>query len=93
MLLQLKGLGIKNLAEFDYFGNAPSRAGFIQSLDLLYHLRAIDGVGELTQDRGLALVELPLDPRSATACLISNEDDYRVCNEVLTIVCLMQFNQ
>ena len=49
-------------------------------------------MGELTQERGLPLVELSIDPRSATAVLISNGENYRVCNEVLTIASLMQFS-
>ena len=48
MLLQLKGLGIRNLTDFDYFGSKPARESFEQSLDLLYHLGAVDMQGELT---------------------------------------------
>ena len=68
--------------------------GLERSLDLLYHLGAIDCLGQLTEERGSTLVELGggIDPRSATAILIANEDEYRVCNEVLTIACLMQFS-
>lgn len=80
------------MLDFEYFGKGPSRAGFIRSLDLLYNLGAIDAMGELTQERGLPLVELSIDPRSATAVLISNGENYRVCNEVLTIASLMQFS-
>ena len=89
MLLRLKGLGIRNLVDFEYFGRSPSRTSLRQSLDLLYHLGAIDTHGDLTQDRGLALVELSVDARSATAVLISNESPYHVCSEILTIVSLL----
>ena len=92
MLLKLKGLGIRNLAEFDYFGRAPSRQSLSSSLDLLYHLGAIDAKGELTQERGLALVEMPVDARSGAAILIANESPFKVCSEILTIVSLLQFS-
>lgn len=91
MLLKLKGLGIRNLVEFEYFGRAPSRQSLSSSIDLLYHLGAIDAKGELTEERGLALVEMPVDPRSAAAILTANESPFRVCGEVLTIVSLLQF--
>ena len=42
MLLKLKGLGVSNLIDFDYFETGPSRAGLTQSLDLLYNLGAIE---------------------------------------------------
>ena len=85
----MKGLGIRNLIDFSYFGKGPSRASLIRSLDLLYNLGAIDDQGELTVERGLPLVELSIDPRCAAAVLVSNGEDYRVCNEVLTIACLL----
>ena len=72
MLLKLKGLGIRNLFEFEYFGRVPSRQSLSSSIDLLYHLGAIDAEGELTEERGLALVEMPVDPRSAAAILTAN---------------------
>ena len=62
-------------------------------MDLLYHLGAIDEAGELTQERGLALVEMSVDPRSGAAVLVANESPFRVCDEVLTIVSLLQFSQ
>lgn len=93
MILKLKGLGIRNLVQFEYFGEAPSQRSLRSTFDLLYHLGAIDNKGDLTQERGLILVEMPLDPRSATAVLIANESPFRVCSEVLTIVSVLQFSQ
>ena len=91
MLLQLKGLGIRNLIDFDYFGSKPARESFEQSLDLLYHLGAVDMQGELTLEKGAALVELAslVDARNASACLLANGDDFKVCNELIIIACLM----
>ena len=92
MLLKLKGLGVTNLLDFEYFDKGPSRRGLSQSLDLLFHLGAIDQTGQLTEEIGLKMVELSLDPRYAKSIIVANEDEYCVFNEMLTVASLMQFS-
>ena len=58
---------------------------------LLYHLGAIDEHGQLTEDKGKLMVELSLDPRYTAAVITANGEEYKVFNEVLIIVSLMQF--
>jgi ATP-dependent RNA helicase DDX35 len=70
LILQLKALGIRNLLNFDYL-SAPSKENFIRSLEVLYTLGALDDHGQLTEDIGLKLVEMPIDPRMA-ACILNS---------------------
>ena len=41
LILQLKGLGVRNILEFDYL-SGPTRESFMQGLELLYNLGALD---------------------------------------------------
>ena len=58
----MKALGISNIAEFPFM-TYPKEDSLIRSLELLYTLNAIDKNGDLTEDIGAKLCELPLDPR------------------------------
>lgn len=89
MLLKLKGLGVSNLTNFAYLDRGPSKLAMRSSLDLLYHLGAIDEHGQLTEDKGKLMVELSLDPRYTAAVITANGEEYKVFNEVLIIVSLM----
>ena len=89
MLLKLKGLGVSNLANFDFLNKGPSKLAMRSSLDLLYHLGAIDEFGQLTEDRGKHMVELSMDPKCTAAVLASNSEQFRVFSEVLIIVSLL----
>ena len=72
LILQLKGLGVRNILEFDYL-SGPTRESFMQGLELLYNLGALDDQAQLTQDTGLKMVELAVDPRLAAAILIASK--------------------
>lgn len=63
-LLQLKALGIDNLAKFDFMSPPPSDM-MVRSLEFLYSLKAIDEEGRLTRPLGERMAELPLDPMMA----------------------------
>ena len=63
-LLQLKALGIDNLAKFDFMSPPPSEM-MIRSLEFLYCLKAIDEEGRLTRPVGVRMAEIPLDPMMA----------------------------
>jgi ATP-dependent RNA helicase DDX35 len=63
-LLQLKALGIDNLAKFDFMSPPPSDM-MIRALEFLYSLKAIDDEGRLTKPFGARMAEVPLDPMMA----------------------------
>jgi len=63
-LLQLKALGIDNLAKFDFMSPPPSEM-MIRALEFLYCLKAIDEEGRLTRPIGVRMAEIPLDPMMA----------------------------
>jgi len=98
LILQLKALGIRNIIGFDFL-SPPTKENFIRSLELLYSLGAIDDAGQLTQDIGLKLVELPIDSRMAAAILNSSKNlnalnssdrsEWKVTEEVLSIAALL----
>ncbi|KAA8492608.1 putative pre-mRNA-splicing factor ATP-dependent RNA helicase DEAH2 [Porphyridium purpureum] len=61
MVLQLRKLGITDLARFEYI-DPPAPAMMMRALERLLHLRALESTGELTKD-GLLMARLPLDPQ------------------------------
>ena len=63
-LLQLKALGIDNLAKFDFMSPPPSEM-MIRALEFLFCLKAIDDEGRLTRPIGASMAEIPLDPMMA----------------------------
>lgn len=63
-LLQLKALGIDNLAKFDFMTAPPSEM-MIRALEFLFSLKAIDDEGRLTKPMGERMAEVPLDPMMA----------------------------
>ncbi|WFD32878.1 RNA helicase [Malassezia sp. CBS 17886] len=84
-LLQLKALGIDNLARFDFVPPAPSAGAMARALTYLGSLHALDEWGRL-QPRGERLAEAPLDPMMATALLYAAEA--QCAEEVLTIAAM-----
>lgn len=74
-LLQLKALGIDNLAKFDFMSPPPSDM-MIRALEFLYSLKAIDEEGRLTKPFGARMAEVPLDPMmAAIVCPIFSSSD------------------
>ncbi|KAI3617130.1 hypothetical protein CBS9595_003039 [Malassezia furfur] len=65
-LLQLKALGIDNLARFDFVPPAPSAEAMSRALTYLASLEALDDHGRLLP-LGERLAEAPLDPMMARA--------------------------
>lgn len=64
VILQLKSLGIDNVARFDYVSSPPAEL-MIRSLELLYALGALDEYAKLTRPLGTRMAELPVDPMLA----------------------------
>jgi len=69
-LLQLKALGIDNLAKFDFMRPPPSEM-MIRALEFLYCLKGIDDEGRLLRPLGARMAELPLDPMMAAIVSVS----------------------
>lgn len=85
-ILQLKALGIDNLAKFDYLPPAPPSALLARGLEFLASLGALDEWGRLTKPLGEQMAEMPLEPRMAKVLLESVK--FRCTQEVLTIAAM-----
>jgi ATP-dependent RNA helicase DDX35 len=64
-VLQLKALGIDNLARFAYLPPAPPSEMLVRALEFLASLGALDDWGRLTKPLGERMAELPVDPMLA----------------------------
>ncbi|KAK9456427.1 P-loop containing nucleoside triphosphate hydrolase protein [Dipodascopsis uninucleata] len=85
-ILQLKSLGIDNIARMDFVASPPVEL-VTDALELLYSLGAIDEYAKLTKPVGIRMAELPLDPQISKILLKSQE--YGCMSEILTIVATM----
>ena len=70
VVLQLKALGIDNLANFDFLSPPPTDS-LVRALELLYALGALDDYAKLTRPIGETLAEFPVPPPIAryASCL------------------------
>jgi ATP-dependent RNA helicase DDX35 len=82
IILQLKALGIDNIARFDFLTPPPAEL-IIRALELLYSLSALDTYARLTSPHGVRLAELPLPPMVSTALL--NAPKFSCLPELLSI--------
>lgn len=85
-VLQLKALGIDNLAGFDFVDRPPldSLAGALRSL---HALGALDDRGALTAGAGTVMAELPVEPAHARMLLASVQ--HGCTAEALTVVAVL----
>ena len=67
VLLQLKSLGVQDIAKFDFL-QKPPRAALVRGLEQLFALGALDGAGRLTE-LGSQMAQLPLEPSYAKALM------------------------
>lgn len=101
-LLQLKALGIDNLAKFDFMSPPPSEM-MIRALEFLFCLKAIEDEGRLTRPMGARMAEVPLDPMMAAIVRpgipmfqpliwlqLLNSHDFKCGEEILTIAAMTQ---
>lgn len=91
MLLYLKSLGIDNLHKFAFLDSPPDSA-LMKALEVLYSLGAIDDQGQLTEDIGYQLAELPLEPRLGVILLNSCKDEFNCSEEMLSIVSMLSIS-
>jgi ATP-dependent RNA helicase DDX35 len=86
IILQLKALGIDNIARFDFLTPPPSNL-IIRALELLYSLGALDDYAKLTKPLGTRMAEMGLEPMLAK-CLLSSAA-FDCTSEMLTIAAMV----
>ncbi|KAF1356690.1 P-loop containing nucleoside triphosphate hydrolase protein [Delphinella strobiligena] len=85
VILQLKSLGIDNIARFDYLTPPPSEL-IIRALEMLYALGALDDYARLTKPLGLRMAELAVEPMMAKVLL--SAPDFGCLSEMLSIAAM-----
>lgn len=85
VILQLKSLGIDNIARFDYLTPPPAEL-VIRALELLYSLGALDDYATLTKPLGTRMAELAVEPMMAKALL--SAQGFGCLSEVLSIAAM-----
>ena len=86
-ILSLLALGVRDVAHFDFI-DPPSPLALKRALELLHALGAIDGGCKLTVPVGLALADLPVDPRTGAMLLAALR--YGCAEQVVTIAAMTQ---
>ena len=85
-ILQLKALGIDNIARFDFLTPPPAEL-VIRALELLYSLGALDDYAKLTRPLGMRIAELAVEPMMAKVLLTSPK--FGCLSEVLSIAAMV----
>ncbi|RLN81331.1 hypothetical protein BBJ28_00022013 [Nothophytophthora sp. Chile5] len=88
VVLLMKSLGVNDLLHFDFMDPPPEKA-LIRSLEQLYALGALNGLGELTK-LGRRMAEFPLDPMMSKALLASEK--FGCTEEVMTVCAMLSVN-
>ena len=84
-ILQLKALGIDNIARFGFLTPPPSEL-VVRGLELLYSLGALDDYAKLTRPLGTRMAELSVEPMMAKVLL--GAPKFGCLGEVLSIVAM-----
>ncbi|KAJ9626545.1 hypothetical protein H2203_004178 [Taxawa tesnikishii (nom. ined.)] len=85
VILQLKCLGIDNIARFDYLTPPPSQL-IVRALEMLYSLGALDDYARLTKPLGIRMAELAVEPMMARVLLSAS--DFGCLSEMLSIAAM-----
>ena len=85
VILQLKALGIDNIAKFDFLTPPPAEL-IIRGLELLYSLRALDDYAKLSKPLGTRMAELSVEPTMAKVLLSATSFD--CLSEILSIAAM-----
>lgn len=85
VILQLKALGIENVARFDYLTPPPSQL-MIRALELLFSLGALDEHAKLTRPLGIRMAEFPVDPMMSK--IVLNSVQFGCVQEILSIAAM-----
>lgn len=86
IILQLKALGIDNIARFDYLTPPPAEL-IIRALELLYSLGALDDYAKLTKPLGTRMTELAVEPMLAKCLLTAST--FNCLSEMLSIAAMV----
>lgn len=89
VVLQLKALGIDNVARFDFFSPPPAEL-MSKALELLYSLGALDEYAKLTRPLGFRMAELAVEPMMAKTLL--SAPSFGCTSEILTIAAMTSLN-
>ena len=87
MILQLKALGIDNVARFDFLTPPPAEL-IVRALELLYSLGALDDYAKLTKPLGIRMAEIALEPMLAACLLNSHLPAFNCLSEMLSIAAM-----
>ena len=85
VILQLKALGIDNVARFEFFTPPPAEL-VIRALELLYSLGALDEYAKLTKPLGARMAELAVEPMMGKVLLAS--PSFGCLSEILSIAAM-----
>lgn len=85
LILQMKALGIDNIARFDFLTPPPAEL-IVRGLELLYSLGALDDYARLTKPLGIQMAELSLEPMMAKVLLRASSFD--CLSEILSIAAM-----
>lgn len=85
VILQLKALGIDNVARFDFLSAPPSEL-MSKALELLYSLGALDEYAKLTRPLGSRMAEIAVEPMMAKTLLAAQS--FGCLSEILTIAAM-----
>lgn len=85
LILQMKLLGIDNIARFDFLTPPPAQL-LIRGLELLYSLGALDDYAKLTSPLGRRIAELAVDPMMAKVLL--SAPSFNCLSEILSIAAM-----
>jgi ATP-dependent RNA helicase DDX35 len=85
MILQLKALGIENIARFDFLTSPPSEL-IIRAMEILYSLGALDDYAKLTRPLGLRMAEISVEPMMAKVLLAA--PGFQCMSEMLSIAAM-----
>ena len=85
IILQLKALGIDNIARFDFLTSPPSEL-VVRGLELLYSLGALDDYAKLTRPLGIHMAELSVEPMMAKVLLSASK--FGCSSEILSIAAM-----
>lgn len=86
-ILQLKALGISNVAQFDYPTPIPAN-NFIAAIEVLLALKAIDSKANLTDPVGFFMAPLPLSPLMGK--MLWQSAEMGCSEEILIIIAMLQ---
>ncbi|KAI5678910.1 hypothetical protein M9H77_09860 [Catharanthus roseus] len=86
VILQLKALGIDDIAGFDFI-EKPNRIAIVRSLESLFLLGALTEESKLADPVGHQMARLPLEPMYSKALILANQ--FNCLEEMLIIVAML----